>query len=79
MGCIKRFIRFHGNRHPLTLAAPAQNQAKSALLFLCKEALDFDLLLLGDIQSARAPRRMPVVVTRMQVLRVFDTPTSARR
>jgi hypothetical protein len=58
---IKRFIRFHGKRHPAALgavevetfltdlavarhvAAPTQNQAKSALLFLYKEVLDIDL------------------------------------
>ena len=72
MDWIRRFILFHGKRHPATLgapevesfltdlavsrqvAAPTQNQAKSALLFLCKEVLDVELPWLEDIQSARA-------------------------
>src|SRR5262250_2718054 len=79
---IRRFIRFHGKRHPATLgapevesfltdlavarnvAAPTQNQAKSALLFLYKDVLDIELPWLEDIQSARAPKRLPVVLTR---------------
>src|SRR5215469_4340426 len=78
---IRRFIHFHGKRHPVTLgapeveafltdlavtrnvAAPTQNQAKSALLFLYKEVLDVELPWLEDIQSARAPQRLPVVLT----------------
>src|SRR5215472_4478031 len=65
---IKRFILFHGKRHPRTLgadevealltdlavarqvAAPTQNQAKSALLFLYKEVLDTELPWLGRIE-----------------------------
>ena len=86
---IRRFIHFHGKRHPVTLgapeveafltdlavtrnvAAPTQNQAKSALLFLYKEVLDVELRCLEDIQSARAPQRLPVVLTRDEVLRVL--------
>jgi len=86
---IRRFIRFHGKRHPVTLgapeveafltdlavtrnvAAPTQNQAKSALLFLYKEVLEIELPWLEDIQSARAPQRLPVVLTRDEVLRVL--------
>src|SRR5215468_3749589 len=68
---IKRFILFHGKRHPARLgaaeveafltdlavarqvAAPTQNQAKSALLFLYKEVLDTELPWLGQIESAK--------------------------
>jgi len=86
---IRRFIRFHGKRHPATLgapevesfltdlavarniAAPTKNQAKSAFLFLYKEVLDVELPWLEDIQSARAPQRLPVVLTREEVLQVL--------
>jgi integron integrase len=87
---IRRFIRFHGKRHPATLGAPevesfltylavarnvaasTQNQAKSALLFLYREVLDIELPWLEDIQSARAPERLPVVLTREEVLQVLE-------
>ena len=86
---IRRFIRFHGKRHPETMGAPevesfltdlavtrnvaasTQNQAKSALLFLYKEVLDAELPWLEDIQGARAPGRLPVVLTRREVLQVL--------
>ncbi|MBI3545079.1 MAG: integron integrase [Gammaproteobacteria bacterium] len=77
----RRFILFHGKRHPRELGAHAvetflthlavdrnvsastQNQAKSALLFLYREVLDIDLPWLADITSAKASRRLPVVLT----------------
>jgi integron integrase len=86
---IKRFILFHGKRHPSTLgaaeveafltdlavgrqvAAPTQNQAKSALLFLYREVLDIELPWLGQVESAKAPRRLPVVLTRAEVVAVL--------
>jgi len=85
---IRRFICFHGKRHPAELgaaeveafltdlatarnvAASTQNQAKSALLFLYKEVLGVELPWLERIDSARAPARMPVVLTRQEVARV---------
>lgn len=78
---IRRFVLFHGKRHPLTMGAPeveaflthlavvrhvaasTQNQAKSALLFLYKEVLDQDLPWLGKVEQAKAPQRLPVVLT----------------
>ncbi len=86
---IKRFIRFHGKRHPAKLgapeveafltdlavarqvAAPTQNQAKSALLFLYKEVLDIELPWLDQVESAKASQRLPVVLTPGEVLRVL--------
>lgn len=77
----RRYILFHGKRHPRELGAQAvetflthlavdrnvsastQNQAKSALLFLYREVLDIDLPWLADITSAKASRRLPVVLT----------------
>jgi integron integrase len=86
---IKRFIRFHGLRHPAALGAPqieaflthlavdrhvaagTQNQAKSALLFLYREVLGVELEWLDHVTRARAPVRVPVVLTRDEVHRVL--------
>ena len=45
------------------VAASTQNQAKSALLFLYKEVLNQDLPWLGKVEQAKAPQRLPVVLT----------------
>ena len=86
---IKRFILFHGKRHPATLgaaeveafltdlavarqvAAPTQNQARSALLFLYKQVLEIELPWLGQIESAKAPQRLPIVLTRSEVAQIL--------
>ena len=86
---IRRFIVFHGKRHPAGLgaaeveafltslavqgrvAASTQNQAKSALLFLYREVLGVELPWLDGIQKAKAPVRLPVVLTRDEVARVL--------
>lgn len=49
------------------VAASTQNQAKSALLFLYKEVLDMDLPWLDNVERAKAPKRLPVVLTREEV------------
>ena len=86
---IKRYIYFHGVRHPAEMGAPeiqaflthlavdqnvaasTQNQALSALLFLYKEVLKQDL---GPIDALRAkkPKRLPTVLTKEEVRRVFQ-------
>ena len=53
------------------VAASTQNQAKSALLFLYKEVLAMDLPWLGKVEQARAPKRLPVVLTRDEVQAVL--------
>lgn len=86
---IKRFILFHGKRHPKDMgpqdveaflthlavqgkvAASTQNQAKSALLFLYKEVLGIDLPWLDNVERAKAPKRLPVVLTRAEVQAVL--------
>ncbi len=86
---IKRFVVFHGKRHPSGLGAPdveafltalavqgrvaasTQNQAKSALLFLYKEVLGVELPWLDNVERAKAPARLPVVLTREEVARVL--------
>lgn len=49
------------------VAASTQNQAKSALLFLYKEVLGSELPWLDDIERAKAPKRLPVVLTQQEV------------
>jgi integron integrase len=86
---IRRFIRFHGKRHPLTMgaaeveaflsnlaverqvAAPTQNQAKAALLFLYGEVLGVDLPWLDAVVQAKASQRLPVVLTREEVAQLL--------
>jgi integron integrase len=78
---IRRFILFHGKRHPTEMgagevegflthlavhghvSASTQNQAKSALLFLYKEVLGEQLPWLDNIETAKRPERLPVVLT----------------
>ncbi len=86
---IKRFIWFHGKRHPKdmgaaeveaflshlaverSVSASTQNQAKSALLFLYKEVMQLELPWLDNITQAKAPKRLPVVMTRAEVQAVL--------
>lgn len=49
------------------VAAATQNQAKSALLFLYREVLDVELPWLENVERAKAPKRLPVVLTRAEV------------
>ena len=49
------------------VAAATQNQAKSALLFLYREVLETELPWLDNVERARAPKWLPVVLTREEV------------
>ena len=87
---IKRFIRFHGNRHPselsasdveeflthlaseLKVAASTQNQAQSALLFLYRQVLVRELPWLDGVVRAKAPTRLPTVLTRSEAARLLN-------
>ncbi len=53
------------------VAASTQNQAKSALLFLYKEVLGIELPWLDNVTQAKAPKRLPVVLTREEVQAVL--------
>ncbi len=82
---IRRFILFHGKRHPRDMgaaevtaflsdlairrnvAASTQNQALNAILFLYREVLKIDLPWLAEVQRAKKPRHLPVVLTRDEV------------
>jgi integron integrase len=53
------------------VAVSTQNQALSALLFLYKDVLGIHLPWLSEIQRAKKPRRLPVVLTVEEVRRVL--------
>jgi integrase len=53
------------------VAASTQNQALSALLFLYKEVLKQDIGWLQGVERAKRPSRLPVVLTRDEVRRIF--------
>lgn len=87
---IRRFILFHGKRHPKEMgateveaflthlavrgkvAASTQNQARSALLFLYKEILGQQLPWLDDMEQAKRPQRLPVVLTHAEIKAMLD-------
>ncbi len=54
------------------VAAATQNQAKSALLFLYREVLELDLPWLENVERAKAPKRLPVVLTEQEVEAVLS-------
>ena len=54
------------------VAAATQNQAKAALLFLYREVLEQDLPWLENIEQAKAPKRLPVVLTQDEVQMVLS-------
>lgn len=86
---IKRYILFHGKRHPKEMggdeissflnhlanrenvAASTQNQALNAIIFLYGQILDIELGELPEIQHAKKPKRLPVVLTQDEVKNVF--------
>ncbi|MEP7208100.1 MAG: integron integrase [Casimicrobiaceae bacterium] len=49
------------------VAASTQNQAKAALLFLYREVLGVELPWLDEVEQAKAPQRLPVVLTAEEV------------
>ena len=53
------------------VAASTQNQALSALLFLYKEILKQEIGWLDGVERAKKPARLPVVLTRDEVHKIF--------
>ncbi len=90
VGWVRRFVLFHGKRHPRDMgaaeveaflthlavhgkvSASTQNQAKSGLLFLYKEVLGQELPWLDNVENAKRPERLPVVLTRQEVEAVLS-------
>ena len=54
------------------VSASTQNQARSALLFLYKEVLATPLTWLNNVEVAKRPARLPVVLTSREVELLFD-------
>ncbi len=54
------------------VAASTQNQALSALLFLYREVLAINLPWLDNVVRAKTPQRLPVVLTRQEVVSVLE-------
>lgn len=53
------------------VAASTQNQALAAILFLYREVLRIDIGWLDDVVRAKAPVKVPVVLSRAEVERLF--------
>jgi integron integrase len=54
------------------VAASTQNQAQCALLFLYREVLGVDLPWLDDVERAKRPIKLPVVLTVDEVVRILE-------
>ncbi|BBP03705.1 integron integrase [Sulfuriferula plumbiphila] len=54
------------------VSASTQNQAKSALLFLYRDVLAIDLPWLGEVAQAKNAKRLPVVLTVQETLRLLE-------
>jgi integron integrase len=54
------------------VSASTQNQAKSALLYLYKEVLGVELPWLDNVTQAKAPKRLPVVLTQVEVQAILS-------
>ncbi len=86
---IRRYVRFHGVRHPEELTdvdivdfltdlaehrgvtQSTQSQALSALLFLYRDVLQRSVGNVRAVVRARAPSRLPVVLSREEVARLL--------
>lgn len=62
------------------VSASTQRQALAALLFLYRCALQIELPCVNDIVRAKQPQRLPVVLTRGEIARLWDQiPAASRR
>lgn len=82
---IRRYILYHGKRHPRDMgatevsaflsslaitakvSASTQNQALNAILFLYRDVLKITLPWLENVQRAKRPKHLPVVLTREEI------------
>ena len=54
------------------VSASTQNQALAALLFLYRQVLGIELPWMGEIKRARKPERLPLVLSRDEVMALLD-------
>jgi site-specific recombinase XerD len=66
---LKAFLRALAVEHKVSPST--QNQALSALLFLYRQVLGLPIEVDGPLPRARTPKRLPIVLTRSEVLRVL--------
>jgi integron integrase len=66
---VERFLSHLANDHDVSTST--QNQAASALLFLYREVLHTKLEIPPDVVRPKKPRRLPVVMTRAEIVGVF--------
>lgn len=66
---VERFLSHLANDDDVS--ASTQNQAASALLFLYRQVLHTDIEIPPDVVRPKKPRRLPVVMTRTEVLAVL--------
>ena len=67
---VERFLTWLATER--RVSASTQNQALSALLFLYKQVLSIDIGWLDDVVRAKTPARVPVVLTREEVVAVLS-------
>jgi integron integrase len=60
------------------VSASTQNQAKCALLFLYKEVLAIELPWLDNVEQAKAPKRLPVVLNRDEIQAILSRLTGTQ-
>jgi len=60
------------------VSASTQNQAKCALLFLYKEVLVIELPWLDNVEQAKVPKRLPVVLNRDEVQAILSRLTGTQ-
>jgi integron integrase len=61
------------------VAASTQNQALSALLFLYKQVLKHEIGWLGEVERAKRPPKLPVVLSRTEVREIFSHLTGTEK
>ena len=54
------------------VAASTQNQALNAVVFLYKRVLNIELGAFGPMERAKRPKKLPVVLSKEEVEKVFD-------
>ena len=54
------------------VSASTQNQARCALLFLYREVLEIELPWLDDVEQAKTPKRLPVVLNRDEIQAILS-------
>ena len=61
------------------VAASTQNQALSALLFLYKQVLKQEIGWLGDVERAKRQPKLPVVLSRAEIRKLFSKLTGTEK